>query len=148
MRWMILCATLSACATGGDSSPPVIEEWRHAMAMADCAPWDGPATSVYLTQAPYDDQLATPFLRLTIYHGLSEVPGRRWEVGAGHDKDGAPWLCPATGDCTTARAGWIAFEVRTGEGPLRGSYDLSFENGRRAIGRFVAPVIERLALCG
>jgi hypothetical protein len=148
MRWMMLCAALSACATGGDEPPPVVEEWNHAVAMADCAPWDGPATTVYLTQVPYQAELARPFLRLTIHHGVSEMPGHRWEVGTDHDREGLPWLCPDSGECATARTGWIAFEGREAEDPLRGSYDLTFEDGRRVVGRFVAPVLERPALCG
>jgi hypothetical protein len=145
---MILCATLYGCTTGGDNPPPVAEEWNHALAMADCAPWDGPATTVYLTQVPYDAQLARPFLRLTIYHGLNEMSGQRWEVGMDHDQDGLPWLCPDSGECATARTGWIAFELRDGDGPLRGRYDLTFEGGRRTVGSFVAPMLERQALCG
>lgn len=148
MRWITLCSAAMACATGGDASPPAATEWAHAVAMADCAPWDGAATSIYLTQVPYDDHLARPFFRLTIYHGLGELPGQRWEVGTDHDRDGVPWLCPASGECATARTGWIGFEARTGEGPLRGSYDLTFEDGHRTVGRFVAPILERIALCG
>ena len=148
MRWIILCGTLAACATGGEGPPPVVEEWDHAVAMADCAPWDGPATTVYLTKVPYSDEMPTPYLRLALYHGINEVAGQRWAVGAGHEQDGLPSLCPAAGACVNARSGWIAFEDRTAEAPLEGSYDLTFENGQRLAGSFVAPVLERLALCG
>lgn len=148
MRSMILCAALTACATGGENSPPVFEEWNHAVAMADCAPWDGPATTVYLTQVPYTDQLTRPFLRLAVYRGVDEVAGQRWDVGVGHERDGLPALCPVMGECVTARSGWIAFEARGAGAPLEGRYDLTLETGKRIAGGFVAPVLERLALCG
>jgi hypothetical protein len=148
MRWIILCGTLTACATGGDSSPPVVEEWNHAVAMAECAPWDGAATTVYLTQVPYSDELAKPYLRLALYHGITEVAGQRWEVGVGHERDGMPSLCPAVGECVTARTGWIDFDARSAQDPLVGRYDITLESGRRITGNFVAPVLERLALCG
>ncbi|MDH4132677.1 MAG: hypothetical protein OEW17_07790 [Gemmatimonadota bacterium] len=148
MRWMILCGTLTACATGGESSSPAAGEWDHAVAIGECAPWDGAATTVYLTEVPYSDQLPRPYLRLAVYHGINEVAGQRWDVGAGHEQDGLPSLCPAGGACVNARSGWIAFGARSAEDPLEGSYDITFENGQRLAGGFSAPVLERLALCG
>lgn len=148
MRWIMLCSALTACATGGEMSPPAAEEWSHAVAMADCAPWDGPATTVYLTQVPYSDSLPSPSLRLALYHGIDEVAGRRWSVGLDNDRDGLPSYCPVLGDCVLTRSGWVEFEARDASGPLAGSYDLILQNGRRITGQFAAPVMERLALCG
>lgn len=148
MRWIMLTGALVACATGGEHAPPAAEEWNHAVAMADCAPWDGPATTVYLTQVPYSDSLPPPSLRLAVYHGVDEVAGARWDVGLDNDQDGVPTLCPEAGACVPAQRGWVEFEAREAGGPLVGRYDLMFDDGRRRTGRFTAPVLERLALCG
>jgi hypothetical protein len=148
MRRVLLCGFLAACSTGGESAPTATGEWTYAVAMADCAPWDGMATTVFLTRAPYGDDLPLPHLRLSVYHGVDEVAGKRWDVGLEHDREGVPTFCPADGPCVPARDGWIEFDPRTGEGPLAGRYDLMLDNGRREAGSFSAQVLERLALCG
>lgn len=146
MKRLALMILLGACSASAGSAPGT--EWTRAWASADCAPWDGMATSVFMTDAPEDSTPPYPLLRISVYHDLESVSGARWIVGESKPDAAAGVMCPAQGACIGAIGGWVYFERTAGTGVLRGSYELTMPDGSRLTGSFVAPVKDTRALCG
>jgi hypothetical protein len=144
LLWAV--ALTAACAGPQDTTPEM--RWARVRASADCAPWDGAATSVFLSGSATDSAAVYPSLRLTVYHDLESVSGARWQVGESGADAAAPVLCPTEGACTAATQGWIEFAPRAGDGALIGRYDVTFPGGQRMRGQFHAPVDPTRALCG
>ena len=61
---------LGGCAAGAQDPPSVQQHWNPAVLLADCAPWDGAATSIVLSDAKQTPELnRRPLLRLSIVGG-------------------------------------------------------------------------------
>ncbi len=146
MKLALCLIALAGCATPQDTTPA--SRWSQAHASADCAPWDGAATSVILTGTAADSTAPYPMLRLTVYHDLSTVSAARWVVGRSESDAAAPVYCPAAGACLSATAGWVVFAPRAPDGALVGRYDVTFTDGRRLHGSFRAPVQTTRTICG
>jgi hypothetical protein len=146
MRALAAIVILGACSAPVSSAPAT--EWTRAWAVADCAPWDGSATSIIMTDAPDDSPPPFPQLRISVYHDLQSVAGARWPVGASAPDGGAGVYCPAGGACVSATGGWVDFEPAADGGTLRGRYELTMPDGRRWNGSFVAPVRQMKVMCG
>jgi hypothetical protein len=146
MRPLALIILLGGCSTSGGSAPG--PEWARAWAAADCAPWDGAATSIIMTDAAEDSAMPYPQLRISVYHDLQSVGGARWQVGELRPDGGAGVYCSADDACTAATGGWVDVDAATAGGALRGRYQLTMPDGRRFSGSFVAPVRQTTMLCG
>jgi hypothetical protein len=146
MRVLAMILAIGACTASAGSAPDT--EWKRAWATADCAPWDGAATSVYMSDGPEDSLAAYPFLRISVYHDLSSVAGARWAIG-GSGQDGASGvLCAPGSTCASATGGWVEFDGAPAGGPLRGRYQLTMPDGHRLTGSFSAPVRQTAVMCG
>lgn len=148
MRRLVLILALLAC-DGGPAGEDSNESWAYAVARPDCAPWDGAATSVYLTAEPADSGFATPTPSLTlgVYHHLDGVRGARWLLGDSGPDAAVAMFCSAESACVSATSGWIEFTPGRG-GPLSGQYNVTFPDGSRRAGHFSAPVQDIAVLCG
>lgn len=146
MKTTLAFLLLAACAGPQDTTPE--SRWTQVHASADCAPWDGAATSIFLSGTAEDSAAAYPLLRLTVYHDLGSVSDARWAVGGTGADAAAPVLCPAEGTCAQAKSGWVEFAPRAGDGALVGRYDVTFADGQRLRGQFRAPVVATHPLCG
>ncbi len=146
MKALLLIVVIGACTASAGSAPST--EWQRAWATADCAPWDGAATSIYMTDAPEDSLAAYPVLRISVYHDLRSVSGSRWVIGESTPDGAAGVLCGPGTSCTSATGGWVEFEGATAGGPLRGRYELRMPDGRRMAGGFAAPVHQTAVMCG
>ena len=146
MKLVALILAVGACSASAGSAPET--EWSRAWATSDCAPWDGAATSVFMTDAPGDSTTGYPLLRISVYHAIGSISGARWQVGESRADAAAGVLCPAQGTCIGATAGWVDFDAATEAGPLRGRYQLTMPDGSRLIGHFDAPVKQTVVLCG
>jgi hypothetical protein len=149
-NWLALVLGLGGCAAGAGDRPGESQApWAYAVAYGDCAPWDGAATTISLSNTPLEANPTTrPVLRLTIYESLASVGGARWTIGESKPGSGMAGWCPPTGDCTQAGDGWIDVGAwRDGE-PLRGRYRLRLADGSILTGEFVAGVLPRRVLCG
>jgi hypothetical protein len=142
-NFLWLALGLGGCAAGADG--PSARTWAYAEAQPDCAPWDGAATTIQLSDAPIGDSLSRPWVRLSIYRSVSGIDGRTRLEGS---KPGSMWVesCPEDGACLSADEGWV--DLRTEQGSLRGTYHLRLSDGRSESGSFVAVIRERQILCG
>lgn len=148
---------LCVFATGACSSHPASDarptDTGFALAYVhdDCAPWDGAALTIVLTQVVMDDPFATafPHARITSYRPPSRLAGSSLDwSGPGHD-EGYAAACDSAGACTPATGVELRFD---GEQPdparLRGILYMELEDGRVIGGPFDARPLAFTALCG
>ena len=115
------------------------------VAAADCAPWDGAATSIYLSRSA--DPSSPPELQLVVYLSGEGLPGRRIELGRQEAGSGIALHCESPSACTTSSAGIVEFSSPAEAGVLAGAYRVEFDDGVVA-GTFRATWSKRVALSG
>ena len=86
------------------------------VAAADCAPWDGAATSIYLSRSA--DPSSPPELQLVVYLSGEGLPGRRIELGRQEAGSGIALHCESPSSCTTSNTGTVEFSSPAEAGVL------------------------------
>lgn len=115
---------------------------------ASCAPWDGPAIDLRLTNEPAECKRASePFLDIGIWRGLPIHSGQEVKFGAGSDA-GFASRCVREGNCQSAESGWIEFETYQQGSGARGHYELHFKGGEILKGSFEVKWCEERVVCG
>jgi benzodiazapine receptor len=144
----VLNATIVARNPGGTgaavSGPPA-----EGVAAADCAPWDGSATSIYLSGSSDVEMLPPPppYLQLIIYEHGTRLSSRRIEFGRMEAGSGIAVRCHAGDGCATSNRGTVTFDAFEEDGTLHGSYVMNF-SGDTVAGTFRARWSTRAAICG
>lgn len=142
---------LAGCDQPAAGPPPQREEvkgpgrFTHSVIQKTSAPWDGPATQLYLSEhALVKDQLAGPLVSIGVYRDASELSKQHVRVekerpqGAGISRVGAVSAIDAEGKGLPISWAEIDFdEVRPGA-PVTGIYSVAFANGKIERGRFQA----------
>jgi len=114
------------CTTSATQSPTL-----NAMLLETCAPWDGPAVALFLTeQAAVDSYPSSPYSSITVYQSLAELLGRRFDLGPDTPNLGSGSVCPATGECATAPVAMIAFGGLNPDSTIGVTYRLEAADGR------------------
>lgn len=121
----------------------------EGFAAADCAPWDGAATSIYLSDATDSGRIPPPppYLQLIIYQPAARLVDHRVEFGRMEDGSGIAVRCQAGGGCATSNRGSVEFGAAGEDGALLGSYTIDF-SGDTVAGTFRARWVQRAAICG
>lgn len=145
------CAVLwCACGSRGDLAPlpgPPLD-YPYTYAVADCAPWDGAAVTLYFTATPVDStDLPFPHLRLSVWRSADSLPSHRF-AWPNEAQVGAATLCQNPTSCEAATAGEVTFRAREPDGAFTGAITLSFASGPTIRGGFRAPWRRRIAMCG
>ena len=141
---MILAALGVFVAPACDEPAASLVEYRMSWVQADCAPWDGPALTVYLTDSPADSaKYEAAHLSVSVWRGVVGLEGGRIDLA----KDGAASRCAASGDCTPATAGWIRFDHVDPDVHVAGRFLIQFA-GSTVQGSFDAQWLRRTVLCG
>lgn len=123
--------------------PPYPAQWTHAVLKNSCAPWDGPAIAVFLTNASGCD---VSFPNMSIY--IWKLPIRAGSTYVLKDNLGGASRCRSASDCERAVSATITFDTfEQGKG-ASGSYDLEFAGGEHHKGRFDAKSCEEPMFCG
>ena len=146
MRSLLLVSLLSlgGCAAEAGEDPGKV--WKYAEARPDCAPWDGAATTVLLSDAVITPDPARPYLRISAWVGLPAQEIRADVETSGSGGMSAGW-CESGDSCTYADRGWV--RLRPAGGKLNGEYQLHLPDGRALAGSFSATVIPQpQLLCG
>lgn len=144
---LTLAATACALQSELPAEPPdgLPAAWFHD----DCAPWDGPATSLYLGARPAERPLEAsfPFLRISLYRERLELgPGRRIvpDLAAG---DASAAYCASETSCVEATGVILDIsEVRADL--ITGRVGVTFPDRGPIRGSFRATRIPFRALCG
>ena len=136
----------------GQQAPPARQP---AYAHASCAPWDGMAVRIVVSDERDTIRVLhnapRPGLELAAYTHLNRALGRELRVGAearSDDSSGGAWRCDARGNCSAATGGIIQLERMTSDSTLVGSYALTFPDGEFLRGRFAAHWLVDRPLCG
>lgn len=150
-------AVLATACAGPGALPEPLDAYPHATAMADCAPWDGTATSIFLSAEPADasapigSEVPRPYVWISVYEGADALPGERFEID--QERSAGASLCEDEGPCLPATGGWIRFRDASPAGLLTGEFEVevgpSDAGGARTLtGGFRAVWHERRVLCG
>ena len=119
--------------------------WFHD----DCAPWDGPATTIYLGREAAETVFASPFpsLRVTLYSNRAQLdPHERlhFEIPG---NDGHAVYCSTAEECEAGTSVSIEFAQPAGD-ELEGRLEVTFPNRPPIRGSFQAMQMPFQALCG
>jgi hypothetical protein len=148
-RPLVLLLGLGGCVAGAEGPPAVRQSWSHAVMMADCAPWDGAATTIMLSNAEVTrESNPRPLLWLSIDTSSGVVGGHRWPLGQSKDGGGHAAWCPLDGECTTSTSGWVEVGTVTSGQAIKGQYHVTFLSGRTLESEFSATFDPRRVLCG
>lgn len=140
-----LVLSIGACSQGTDGPQEPGKTWRFAVAHADCAPWDGAAVGVELSDVD-PNPLSPPYLRLSAYVPMPTAKVRA-EIGVNGAGGMGAGYCEAGKDCVGADNGWM--ELVPGKDGLGGRYDITLHDGRHLTGSFLAKILSvRQVLCG
>lgn len=146
--WALLISA-SACGPADPirTDPPA--GYPNAYAMSDCAPWDGPATTIYLSsnEAEPDglpgSEIAPPLVWVSVYQPRDALPGEGFDIDQG--SIAGAMRCPSEGFCEPAAGGRIRF----GPPATRMAGDLVLDfHGDTISGGFDAAWVDRRVLCG
>jgi len=151
--WLLTALALSAPAACSGPDDPTMEgptAFAHAAYHDDCAPWDGAAVTLYLSDqaVPGPHSPPRPHVSVALYRPLGSLVGStfRWEGRDG--QQGHVSRCPAQGDCQEASAVWIRLVSLGPDGLLEGEVRLDFGVGDVVEGTFEAVRIPFEPLCG
>lgn len=151
---LLAAAALAACQGPGSSpsvpAPP--EGFSFATAAPDCAPWDGPAVTILLSNHPGSDtagitESARPLLRVVLYPRGSGVAGQKFHWPADPEM-AIGQRCPAEGECEGATDGEVSLLPSPADSALEGSLRLHFSDGTTISGGFHATWHPRRMMCG
>jgi hypothetical protein len=145
----LLTLGLVACGSGSDlapvPNPP--DDFAFAYASPSCAPWDGRAVEILLTEAPSaDPEQVRPQLRVAIYPRTSELEGTTYRWPA--DQEMATGARCEADSCQTAPAGEVRLSAVRPDSTLEGTVSLRFGPGDVLTGGFRATWRSRRMLCG
>lgn len=144
-----LVIALSGC---GDKSngglPPPPDGYPYAYAVADCAPWDGPAVTIYLTARAADStEFSWPQLRISVWRGVADLPGKSF-TWPGEQQIGAAVRCADPDACESATAARVTFLSSPDDTTLIGTAELTFAGATSVRGGFRAPWRRTRVMCG
>lgn len=122
--------------------------FEYALIQASCAPWDGPAINITLTQEPPQcKRTMEPCISMGVWRGLPIHPGQEVKFGSGSDA-GFASRCKKVGYCERAESGTIIFESYQEGSGASGHYELHFKGGETLSGTFDAKWCDTRVVCG
>lgn len=113
------------------------EAFSDGIIQPSCAPWDGAAMAITLTQAPVDSKTfpKPPYVTINIWRELPLHDGQVFKFTYSSNL-GSVGRCVKEGDCQIANSAEIRLDsVKVGVGAT-GHYDIHFKNGDSLSGSF------------
>lgn len=146
-----LALSTPVTCSGPDDAPVTgPTPFAHAAYHPDCAPWDGGAVTVYLSDqaVPGPHAPPRPHVSIALYRPLTSLVGSTVRWTGRDDQQGHVSRCPDQGDCQEASAVWIRLVSLDPDGVLRGEVRLDFGADDVVAGTFEAVRIPFEPLCG
>jgi len=146
---LVILSLLLGCTGAPDLLTELPEPFTHATAMRDCAPWDGPAVSIVLTEGPLDSTgvAGVPALYLSIWRGLDAIHDASFMWPADEAIATASW-CESGEACEPALGGMIRIASVGEDSTVTGEFEVTFRDGVPVSGGFQAVWRDRVLLCG
>ena len=139
----VLCWLAPACETEEPPQPPVYASLRRS-----CAPFDGPAVTLYLSDHPIDGAVpAPPYDMISVYRGLDAVFGQSILVES--SQVGSAAKCLSGSECRPYIGGAvIKFGALRSDSTIAVSYRI-FLSAENELSGSVYPKLDPApALCG
>jgi len=139
---VLLCWLAPACQT---EEPP--QETVYAKLARSCAPFDGPAVTLYLSDHPIEAAVpAPPYDMISVYRGLDEVLGQSILVES--TQVGSAAECLSANDCRPYIGALIKFGALGSDSTIAVSYRI-FLSAEDELSGSVHPKLDPApALCG
>ena len=146
---ILLSLVSSACGAELASREASPAGLPFAFAVHDCAPWDGPAVTIYLTPTAGSGStpLSWPHVRVSVWRAAETLPGSSFSWPS-DTQVGVAARCTGPDDCVQANRGRIRFRAHEPDGMLAGFTELTFADGTRLEGGFRAVLGRSRAFCG
>jgi hypothetical protein len=127
MRTLLLAVIVSAACTASEPT----NDTRYAALVQTCAPWDGPAVSLFLTGVAAAPGYPTaPYSAITIYKSVSQIEGRQFSVSSSTSNLGSAEDCPRVGECGQVAGASISFGALAADSTMTVTYRLDLGAGR------------------
>jgi hypothetical protein len=111
----------------------------HSVIQETIAPWDGPATQIFLSEKPLDeDNPAEPRVSIRVYKGPSGLSNQRLRLAGKESREGLAVWIDREGRSTPLSAAAIEVEEVVDRAPVTGKYEVTFPDGKQERGRFKA----------
>ena len=147
-RIQALLATFIALVAIATTATPTPADFSYGTMQASCAPWDGPAIVLTLTNEPSECKRTTePFLSLGVWRGLPLQSGQTVKFGQGSDA-GYASRCKKENDCERAQSGSVTFDKYNETSGASGHYELHFKSGETLTGNFDVKWCQERVICG
>lgn len=136
------------------SSQATPAPYKYAYAMPNCAPWDGSAVTIYLTNSqiakePNDKfEVAEPFLAISIYTDVNSMAGKTFALGRSERNGGSGHLRIKKEQYANLVTGTVQVTKVAADNQIEATYLLKFDNGTEYQGTFQAIWLPRRVLCG
>ena len=142
---LVISCFAGACATEHPSGP--IPGLPFASALQACGPADGPAVEILLvpTSPAWPVEPQTPFVRIMLTHGISELAGRTFTLG---QENGVASYISSPGETEVSSGGQVRVSTADTARGVVGTVDITFPTRGKVSGRFSAPWTARQMLCG
>lgn len=123
--------------------------YKYAYAMRGCAPWDGAAVQIYLSDEPLTEkgQIQKPLLSIFIYKDISEISEKIFKLGQDFNI-GTASLCPKEGKCQLIKSGTVIIKSVSPDKNIQGEYEIEFEGNIKKIGKFQTSWMKEMIPCG
>lgn len=114
-----------------------------------CAPWDGAAIALFLTDRPPAEAYPpAPYVSVTVYRSLPEILGRRFEITPESSRIGSGQVCPATGPCRVAARATVSFAGLNRDSTVGVTYRIELGPKEVISGRIRARLNPERPMCG
>ena len=138
----LLCWLAPACETESPPQPSV-----YATLTRSCAPFDGPAVTLYLSEHPIEGVVpAPPYNMISVYRGLDAVLGQSILVES--TQAGSAVKCLSASDCRPYSGAVIKFGALRSDSTISVNYRI-FLSAESELSGSVFPKLDPApALCG
>lgn len=143
-RFLVAVATIGLFACTSD---PATEAFPAGFARASCAPTDGPALVVELSESAKSEPLTPPLIQVYVYRSRELAAGKTWSLQP-PNTDGIASFCSSATVCESATRGTVRFDPTTSPDLLSGTLDVIFPTKGTVRGPFRATWRTTQTICG
>ena len=127
--------------------PAATHHFPYATVAQTCAPWDGPALAVVLSNTAGCASLKFPYIQISLWRDLPPKAGQTSSFDI-RSSNGQASRCLKPNECEAATSGSVVFEIVDEGKKAKGRYELHFKDGGIEGGSFEAEWCQNRALCG
>ena len=133
MNIILLAGGVAGCFVAAGCQPMRTDEGSAAgftSLVQTCAPWDGPAVTLFLADHPPGTGYPTPpYSSISIYKSVSGIEGRSFEVSPTTQSIGIGQVCPAEGRCAPSGRASLRFGHMAADSTIEVRYYLEESPG-------------------